>query len=1129
MQKTAIGLWPVHWGHPGLNQMWKVMKLTFFLLTAAMVHCYAHSSAQTVTISGKSLSFKQIFTAIEKQTGFVVLSNQEVDALPATLSVSLYKMELRSLLDIVLKDQPFKYVIAGKTIFLSQKSTQPTQLTLLSAEQLKEPIKGIVRDSLGAVLNGATIVNRRTKKTVQTNLKGEFTIEADEDDLLSVSYIGYEDKIEKVAGAFMIVVLKRSSSPLDEVQVIAYGTTSRRLGTGNVSTVNAKEIAQQPINNPLFALAARVPGLEVVQTSGLAGGYVNVRIRGMNAGGTSGEPLYIIDGTPFNNNMATLGGPLAQLNGMSSALNYINPNDIESISVLKDADATSIYGSRGANGVIVITTKKGKSGKVRINVTAQTGLAKVARKLNLMNTQQYLAMRHEAFRNDGIDPKQMDYKELRYPDLFVYDTTRYTDWQKVMIGNKASYNDYQLSISGGTPQTQYTIGGTLHQESTVFPGSTKDGKASVHFSINSASNDQKLKASLTGSYMSNENNSPTDDFTRFIVLVPHAPDPYKPDGSLNFGYEPDLNTFLFLDNPMINIFKPFESEVSSLASNAQISYSPVNGLHLKTSVGFVEVKGSSFEVSKNAASTPGFSLFNVEGPDLRGCVFRDNASRSVIVEPQFNYIIRLGKGDLSLLGGASYQHMTGASRTIFANGFVSDALMKHIGSALNINAFNEASDYKYAALFGAFNFNWDRKYILNLNARRDGSSKFSPGKQFGNFGSAAIAWLFGEEDFIKNRLPFISSGKIRSSYGTTGLEPGDNYAYLERYEIMHAPMAMDYQGMRGIRTRGLFANDYHWESTHKFEAALEGGFLKDRILFQIAYYENRTSNRLASYPLAGMVGPGYIIVNRDGVVSNSGIEISLQTTNIKSENFTWSSTFNYSSNKNKLVRDKFLESIGEPYVKAIGLPLDVNQYFSEAHVNPVTGIYEFVNKNGEMTGNPDFSKDNYNFYSLLPKFFGGISNTFTYKTFSLSIWLQFTKQVGKNYYFSFPQMPGEYKDSYGNQPVEVFDRWTSPSSPGKFQKFSTKLFSPEWAAFGNAKNSLSNFSDASYIRVKNISFSYEMPTRLISRIGLTAARLFTNAQNLLTFTNYKGSDPESQRALNLPPMKVVTFGIQLEL
>src|SRR5688572_3581010 len=463
-----------------------IMKITVILLLSACLVANAEGISQTVSLSEKNSSLEKVFKEIKKQTGYVFFFDELLMQRAERVTVNVQNAAVEDVLELCFKNQPLTYYIVEKTIVIKPKTETAPE------EKLPSPI-----DITGCVVNEngepvlATVTVKGTQQGVSTDSDGTFQLKGvDENAILVITGVNIETREIKVQGKTNITVsTKIKIAEGGEVLIKAgYYDIKKREATGNITKVSSKEIEIQPVSNMLSALQGRVPGLEIIQQTGVPGGNFKVRIRGINSIANGNDPLFIVDGVPFTSRSMSFPHNTLDLflNG-TSPLNGINPYDIESVEVLKDADATAIYGSRGANGVILITTKKGKSGRVKINANIQNGWSKVGRKIELLNTQQYLAMRREAFIQDGVAIPARNPNATSNYDLTLWDTTRYTDWQKELMGGTAQYFDGQASISGGNNLVRYLASVTYHHESTVLPGNLSDKKGGFHFNMNTTS------------------------------------------------------------------------------------------------------------------------------------------------------------------------------------------------------------------------------------------------------------------------------------------------------------------------------------------------------------------------------------------------------------------------------------------------------------------------------------------------------------------------------------------------------------------------------------------------------------------------------------------------------------------
>lgn len=1103
---------------------WRIMKITAFILFIFSLHVSARIAAQeSITLNEKGASLFKIFTEIKKQTGYNFFLSGETMQTAKPIDIEVKNASLKQVLDICFKDQPLIYSITGKTIIISVKKNESGNRINVEGMSLID-VKGKVVNPGGEPISGATVIVKGASKSAVTNTKGEFSLDAiNANAELIITCVGYESGFININGrSFVNAILQVKVTSLDEFQVIAYGQTTKRLNTGNVSTVKSADIEKQPVNNPLLALQGRVPGMEISQTTGVAGGGVKVQIRGANSISQGTDPLYIVDGVPYTS--TTLRGysgvNILHDAGLGSPLSFINPNDIESIDVLKDADATAIYGSRGANGVVLITTKKGKAGATKLDMNLQTGFAQVPRKLKLLNTRQYLDMRYEAFKNDGAVPDpRADY------DLTLWDTTRYTDWQKELIGGTARYTDVQTSLSGGNTNSQYLFGGTYHRETTVFPGSFNDQKGTGHISISNTSLDKKFNFNFSGVYTIDNNHLGAYNFTQMAMqLPPNAPAMYNPDGTLN--WEPNtqgISTWPGQNgNPAATTFSKFNLKTNNLITNAGLSYEIIQGLQVKTSLGFNNLQMNQYSALPFTAVDP-----STWPRSQRYAYFGNNNIQSWIIEPQLTYSHTILNGNLSALIGFTIQQNKNVGQTLTAYGFSSDEIMEDIKSATTVlSGITINTLYKYNAGFGRINYNWQNKYLINLSVRRDGSSRFGPANRFHNFGAIGAAWIFSNGNIFKKILPQLSYAKIRGSYGTSGNDQIGDYSYLDLYSTMIG-IGVPYQGATGLLPNTILTPDLQWEETKKLELGVSLGWINDRILLEGVFYRNRSSNQIISYYLPSITGFTSINKNLDALIQNKGWEFELKTVNVSGKNFRWTTAFNISLNRNKLLR---IDKGVSPYLeKLVGRTLNSNFVYHSIGVDPITGVYQFTDLHGNVTSSPDPSTDLNTIINMQTRYFGGFQNSISFKKFQLDFLFQFVKHPNGIQYLS-NYIPGTFSNSGAgsNQPVNVLNRWQKPGDVAMYEKYNQNFLLSKTITY--VQNSDLIYGNASFIRLKNVSISWQVLSNVKKRTPLKNIRVYVQGQNLYTFTHYEGLDPETQNTANsLPPLRTVTAGMQFTL
>lgn len=1055
--------------------------------------------AQLITIKAESRTVKEILTQIEKQAGTrFSYADKTVTDLPL-ITIDVKAVTLKEALDEVAKKVPLEFKQMGKAIGVNRKTVDPKPLSNPPKEpQLteipQERIRARITDSMGTPLIGVTVRINGTSQVTTTNGDGYFEFASVKPNASVVfSFIGFEQLTLPADRMGSSIILRLAHAELTEVEVNAgYWKVNDKLRTGNISKVSGETIRQQPVIDPMLGLAGRVPGLQISQISGLPGAAHDIRIRGNNSIANGNDPLILIDGIPFTAQSltnVTIGGGATNL----SPFTLLNAQEIESIEVLKDADATAVYGSRGANGVILITTKKGKSGKTQFSLNASTGLGQVTRKFDLLNTEQYLAMRHEAFVNDGIT----NFPENAYDVNGTWPTDRHTDWQKVVFGNTAKSSNVNSQISGGTDLTQFTFGGGIQNETTVFPGEFKSRNHFSNFSLSHQSKEKKIGVELSARYASSLSNQPIVDLTQSGRLAPNAPNIYDDSGNLNW----ENNTW---DNPFAQLNANASAITKNLIANSLFTYNLHSSLQLKLNSGYSEQVMDQSIITPLTYYSP--TLSNLS--QLRTHDFASNKLNNWIVEPQVDFNRELFSGKFSLTTGGTFQERTNKILAQQAADFANDALINNILAASQVYTFdNLYTKYRYLAVFARANYNWDGRYVVNLVARRDGSSRFAPERRFGNFASISGAWVFSNERLLQRGI--LSFGKLRASYGLTGNDQLKDYRYLSTYSSYSFP----YMGLSGLFPTRLYSPDYGWEAVRKIEFALDLTFFNDKIRLNSVFYRNRTDNQLVGYPLPTMTGFPSITANLKAIIENRGWEIEVNTTNFHKPNFSWHTSFNISIPENKLISYPNIENSTYRTRYEIGKPLSINRRWHWTGVDPQTGIHTFQDVNGDgMISSPN---DLQSLVNMAQRYQGGVSNTFSYKDLTLDIFVQFIKKNGR----LSSGVPG----TSFNQPTWVLNRWQKPGDVTDIQKFTQS-----GATLSNMVNGLNNsdmvFVDASFARLKNVTLSWRLNPTLTHKLRLSNCTVVLQSQNLLTSTKFRGLDPETE-SFGVPPVKMTTVGL----
>lgn len=991
------------------------------------------------------------------------------------------------------------------------------------AQSASRPISGKVIDINGNALENANVRIKNGRGTV-TNVRGEFTLSSVKNtDLIEFSYVGYKTITVQVKDqTSLIISLHPADNELDQVVVQGYGVTSKRLATGNIVTVSSEEIEKHNVMNPLQVLQGNVPGLLMTNISGASSAPAQIEIRGRNTINPNviAEPLYIIDGVPVTvQNLSNMRNPneTGQVSkgsvqtdipneaggaGGQSIFFGLNPNDIESIEVLKDGDATAIYGSRAANGVILITTKKGIPGKTKAEIKAFTGYSMVMRYHKLLNTQQYVEMRKEALKNDNLLLNTQS-----APDLVIWDTTRYTDWQKYLWGSMAKRSSVQAGISGGDNKSsfRFSAGYDYNKDFTTLKGGNYRGTLSVNLSHKSLNNKFQFKASATF-------NSIKIDVTNrggSALLPPNAPNIFNENGELNYlGWDPLSSLFSFSA-----LKNNYESKSSFLNTSVSFGYEIINGLKFTTSIG--ANKSDNYQIRKNtiAGKNPAF--------DRKAQLDKGHSQfNNLIIEPQIEYSKFIGKGKLALLTGGTHQINRTEVTELSGVNYTNDLFLRTLNAAPTKYTSERFVDYKYAGIYSRVNYNYLNKFIFNINIRRDGSSRFGPGKRYGNFGSLGGSWIVSEEKWME-KISFISFAKIRGSYGVTGSDNIGDYSYLGlwNFGINNAI----YNNNLVLHPSKLYDSLLHWEENRKIEFAISMGVLNDRLSFDISFYRNRSDNQLVSFPLSNITGFNSVVSNSPANVENKGFEFLLSGNVIEKKDLKLQLKFSLSVNRNRLIGYPHFDQSPYRNLFEIGKSIRSVKKLKFLNIDPQTGEYVFedINHDGNITVNFSDPMDDRYLIDLTPKYFGSFHLNFTYKRFNLSSYLYFIKKLAPNILVSYGTAPGNIK----NHSAEVMRRWQKTGDISDIGKFTTIRNSNNSNYFNNSDAVISN---ASFLRLQNLNLSYDFKIKKSDQGGMIG-RIYIVVENLFLITKYNGVDPEVNYLEAMPRPRTLTAGFSIQL
>lgn len=1068
-----------------------------------LMHVNGYAFSQQADKASDHVQFKQLVKAIEQRSDYrFVYDPHEINPdLP--FDVNLNNANIPELLKQAFSAKGIRYQIVKNTIVLQGKGV---------AKALQMTVSGRVSNGAGAALEGVSVrVKNKIANTV-TDGSGRFSLNGlQQDDILLLSYVGYRSKEVKVADkGLMEISLELDPGNLDEVVVIGYGTSSIRKNTGSVSSVTSREIETQPVLDPLAALQGRVAGLNIASNSGLPGSSFQVQLRGVNSLSNGSSPLYIIDGIPFSDESMN---QFTAANGNQSPLSLINPKDIERIDVLKDADATAIYGSRGGNGVILITTKKGNKGGLKIDFNANVGSGKAIRNLKMLNTEQYLDIRKEGFKNDNWTATADN-----APDLLTWDQSAYSDWQKEFYGASAPFSTYQLSFSGGNENTQYLASANFNRQGDPLPGNKNYQRGGALLNLSTQSKDQRFKLNSSFNLNLDRNNTVPTDIAQFYNLAPNYP-LYDEKGDY-YWFQQNLQ------NPAAYMERSSLSKSKSLLANFSAEYAILPELVAKVNVGYNLKSMDQTRLLPNAGFNPLTSTGSMAS-------YGNSDYQSYIIEPQLNYSKTIGKHDFKLLLGGTWQQRVSEGKYFDGSSYPSDSQLNNIGAAgILVNRNNQYADYRYQSAFGRINYAYADKYLLNFSYRRDGSSRFGPNNKYGNFGSIGAAWVFSSEEFLQDQS-ILSFGKLRASWGVTGNDQIGDYQYLDTWGTGFA-----YQGITGLYPTRVFNPNFGWEEIKKKELGLDLGFFRDRIFLTANYYNNRSDNQLINIVLASQTGYNSYFGNTPALIENKGLEFELSSVNIQKEKFSWKTNFNITFPSNTLLEYPGLASSSDARRYIIGESTRIVRGFQFTGVDPQTGVAQFrdVDGDGKIT---DFN-DYVTLGSLLPKYYGGIGNNLNYGDVSLGFLFQFVKQEGPSIGYG-PQ--ATTIGGLGNLDEYMLSRWQQPGDVTDVPRATANSANEANLAYRNYyRYSTAVWDDASFIRLKNVSLSYDI-SKWAQKINISRALVQFNAQNLFTWTSFRGMDPEmpgfdrdyvsdvnpfgSVRNSATPSMRTYTFAVQL--
>lgn len=969
-----------------------------------------------------------------------------------------------------------------------------------SRRNMQNAVRGRVIAEDGETLVGASVLLKGTSTGTTTDVNGNYVLQIpDLNGVLVFSYIGYVSQEVSVNNRQVIdITLAPDFQSLQEVQIIGYGTQAKAEVTSAIASVTSKEIKDMPLVGLDQALQGRAAGVQVTNNSGAPGGGVTIRIRGTSSLGAGNEPLYVVDGVPINNTQ-TFNQQTGEerVNGMSN----INPADIESIEILKDAASTSIYGARAANGVVLINTKRGKAGKAQIDLNTWYGFSQVTNRYDLLGASDFAVLVNEGLATVNAAPV--------FTQEFIDNPTVDTDWQSEIFRTAPTAN-VNFSTRGGSDKTRYMLSlGYMDQQGVIIESRFK--RYNIRINLDQQINDKvKIGNSLTVSYTNNDRLRNTGAarsnggeqnflFGSPVLTTAHARSPATPVRdplSGDYSFDPLAPWF---PNPVAMAeAQDINNNTVRAIGNVFAEWEIVRGLRFRTQLGTdIRYENEDFFMPP----FPGQRQGNGTGrASVRG--FNETLW---LTENYLTYDFKLGSGhNFQALAGASFQESQWESTFSYVAGFESDRIRTLNGGAQILSSTSDAQSWGIASYFGRLNYNFNEKYLLSFNYRVDGSSRFGANNQYGHFPSASVGWNVIEEEFMAG-IPAVSNLKLRASYGITGNQEIGNYSHLGSLGVGGGTnRGRNYLNRLGAVVNNIPNDDFSWEQTSQFNAGVDVAFLNNRLNFTADYYVKTTTDLLLAIPLPRTSGFGASLTNI-GEMENRGVELAVNTINIDGE-FTWRSNLNVSMNRNKvisLVGDQDIR-VRETIVRE-GYPISFYLFEREKYVDPATGLTVIVDQD-ESGGVPD-DLDRKMTGSPLPKHIGGFTNEFTYKGFDLNIFFQWSygNKIFNNTRKWMEEMRREDRSDIGyNTTREAFDnRWRQPGDQTEYVGVFYDLRNRNHFLPHNGW-----LEDGSYLRLKTLTLGYNFPASFNDRLKISNARVYFSSNNLLTFTNYSGYDPE---------------------
>jgi TonB-linked SusC/RagA family outer membrane protein len=1087
-----------------------IMKLTVFFICFSVLSSIAsgtYSQSSKISLNLNNTSIKYALKEIENTTNYYFLYNNDLIDVEKTVSVQIDSKNIEDVLDQLFKDENVKYVVMERQIIITPKNS--SNQTVISQRE----ITGQVTDSSGDPLPGVTVVLKGTTNGTITDFDGNYTIQATADDVLVFSFVGMASREVLIGDKRTIsITLQDEAIGVDEVVVVGYGVQKRSDITGSVTSVPSDRLGKVPVTNLMHAIEGSTAGLNITQTSSVPGSSGDMQIRGVNSINANTSPFIVLDGIPF-----------------FGVTNDINPNDIESIEILKDASAVAIYGTRGTNGVILITTKRGnpQDGKPKITYNGHVGIESIAHKLQPMGPEQYIQKYTDYHVVNGLTQQNVlpNQSEIENYNLWQDGQFKPVDWLDEAT-QTGIIQDHSISISGGTDKMQYFVSGGYLDEKGVVKG-YQFKRASFRSNIDAKINDY-LKIGTSTFFTNNNYDGGRVNFLEATAMSPFSKPRDENGNYITYPMSPEL----LWENPLLGLTEDRLDRNMNLTGNGYIEVTPgIPGLKYRMNASYI------FNINRKA----GYS--GRASNDQSGTATVDNSQTdNWVIENILSYTKDFDKHHIDFTGLYSAQEVKYFRSWGTSRSFINDALTYYKMSAgVSQSIDSEGNKYSLLSQMGRLNYSYDSRYLFTFTARRDGYSAFGANtSKYGMFPSVALGWNIANESFMQDN-PVVQQLKLRLSYGTTGNMAIDVNQTQSTAETVQYPF--EGTAYTGILNNKLGNANLNWETTTSTNIGVDFSLFDFRVSGSVEAYKTKTDDILLKRNLPGITGYSNIWANL-GKMQNIGLDITLKTVNIKTNEFEWTTDFNFSTYRNEILElyGDGKDDVGNRWF--IGKPLNSFYDYEKLGIwqqdedpsgsDPIAipGDLKFKDQlsidtdgdgvadkaDGQITG----QEDRVVLGRTDPSWTGGFTNTINYKNFSLRAFFQISH--------------GGLKRNNNLQYADLAFRRNVPSGFEYWTEENQSNYWPSLAAYKNYRG-YGFPEDWSYVRLKDVTLSYKVPQSVLNKYQINSLTLFVTGRNLHTWTNWFGWDPEMsyiERGAdnwtnNYPPIRTISFGVNLTL